>query len=46
VAPIGPAAHSRLERFRSVVESYEREDLGAVAFVEMRPGLDLQSDMD
>jgi protein-L-isoaspartate(D-aspartate) O-methyltransferase len=46
VAPIGPAAHSRLERFRSVVESYVREDLGAVAFVEMRPGLDLQSDMD
>lgn len=46
VAPIGPAAHSRLERFRSVVESYVREDLGAVAFVEMRPGVDLQSDWD
>lgn len=46
VAPIGPAAHSRLERFRSVAESYVREDLGAVAFVEMRPGIDLQSDWD
>jgi protein-L-isoaspartate(D-aspartate) O-methyltransferase len=44
VAPIGPAAHSRLERNRRVVESYLREDLGAVAFVEMRPGLELQSD--
>jgi protein-L-isoaspartate(D-aspartate) O-methyltransferase len=46
VAPIGPSAHSRLERFRSVVESYVREDLGAVAFVEMRPGIDLQNDLD
>jgi protein-L-isoaspartate(D-aspartate) O-methyltransferase len=46
VAPIGPAAHSRLERFRSVIDSYVREDLGAVAFVEMRPGIDLQSDWD
>lgn len=46
VAPIGPAAHSRLERFRCAIESYIREDLGAVAFVEMRPGLELESDFD
>lgn len=46
VAPIGPAAHSRLERFRSTADAYLREDLGAVAFVEMRPGIDLQSDLD
>jgi len=46
VAPIGPAAHSRLERFRSVIDAYIREDLGGVAFVEMRPGLDLQGDLD
>jgi len=46
VAPIGPAAHSRLERFRNVVDAYVREDLGGVAFVEMRPGVDLQGDWD
>lgn len=46
VAPIGPAAHSRLERFRSIVDAYVREDLGAVAFVEMRPGIEMQGDLD
>jgi protein-L-isoaspartate(D-aspartate) O-methyltransferase len=46
VAPIGPAAHSRLERFRSVIDAYIREDRGAVAFVEMRPGIELQGDLD
>jgi protein-L-isoaspartate(D-aspartate) O-methyltransferase len=46
VAPIGPAAHARLERFRSIVGAYVREDLGAVAFVEMRPGIELQGALD
>lgn len=46
VAPIGPAAHSRLERYRSIFDAYVREDLGGVAFVEMRPGIELQGDLD
>jgi protein-L-isoaspartate(D-aspartate) O-methyltransferase len=46
IAPIGPAAHARLERYRSVVDAYVREDLGAVAFVEMRPGIEREGNLD
>jgi len=42
VAPIGVAGHARLERFRSVIDAYVREDLGSVAFVEPRSGVDAE----